>query len=280
VLDALVLSALLLSGAPAGTTPAAATTPAAPTAPAVPHAAEPEAKHPAAPGTGAEPPAADAGHLPSRPAEKAPAEKSAAEKPAGEKAAGEAPRLDEPPARKSLPTRAGAEGAAAAPRSYSVVPPALSSRALLDELRRTSKDRQSEQAGLAQQAQKLQALQQEIERSRAALRDETARLQAMLASSKPAREPATKEGERPAGARGSGQKPGAKPEPTPLETLAKTARGMKADQAAAMMAQLDRGLAASILDHMKPADAALVLEKMEPATSAALVALLARKDRT
>jgi flagellar motility protein MotE (MotC chaperone) len=270
VLDALLLSALLLSGA------STATPPAPPAAPAAPHAAEPEAKPPPAPG--AEPSAADRGALPAKPAGQA------QEKPAGqaqEKAPGEAPGAEAPPAHRPRPARSGAEGAAAPARTYTAVPPALSSRALLEELRRTSKDRQSEQASLAQQAQKLQALQQDIERSRAALRDETAHLQALVAAAakaprEPGHPPEGKGGDTRAGA----PKAGAKPEPTPLETLAKTARGMKPDQAAAMMAQLDRGLAASILDHMKPAEAALVLEKMEPATSAALVALLARKDRT
>jgi flagellar motility protein MotE (MotC chaperone) len=264
--SALALSALLLAGT-------AATTP--PTAPAAPLAAEPEAKLPSAPIAGAEPaPPKVPPSVPDRAAEPKPGP----EKPVVEKAKVEGG--DDAQERRVLPVKPTSEprgekveGTAPA-RSYAVIPPALSSRALLDELRRTSKDRQADQTSLAQQSQKLQALQQDIEKSRAALREETTRLQGLVAAGE-SKARGGKATDRKGTAKGSLQ-----PEPTPLESLAKTTRNMKPDQAAEMMTRLDRGLATAILTHMKPAEAALVLEKMEPATSAALVALLARKDRT
>lgn len=261
--SALVLSALLLAGS------AAATPPPLPSVPVVAPPAAPLAKSPVP----------DSASAPASPSRSAPAQAAAA----GAQKASEAsssPKLPaEPPedgkAKKLLPVKAAKEPP---PRTYAIIPPALSSRALLDELRHTSKDRQAEQTGMAQQTQKLLALQQDIERSRAALREETARLQALIAAGD-VRSKDKKEGSRNPDTKTSAKGP-QKPDLTPIEGLARTARGMKPDQAAAMMAQLDRGLAATILNHMKPVDAALVLEKMEPATSAALVALLARKDRS
>ena len=256
--SALVLAALLLAGS------AAAAPPPLPSVPVVAPPAVPLPKSPVPDSASAPVPPS-----PSTPAQgPAAGKQKASEASSSGKLPAEAP--EEGKAKKLLPVKASKEPP---PRTYAIIPPALSSRALLEELRHTSKDRQAEQTGMAQQTQQLQALQQDIERSRAALREETARLQALIATGD-VRSKDKKEGWK------TSAKGPQKPEPTPIDSLAKTARGMKPDQAAAMMAQLDRGLAAAILNHMKPVDAALVLEKMEPATSAALVALLARKDRS
>ncbi|HVO19334.1 MAG TPA: hypothetical protein VMU15_08770 [Anaeromyxobacter sp.] len=176
-------------------------------------------------------------------------------------------RIADPLPSRTPADRASSEAAisAAARATTTATPPSLSARALLDELRRSARDRQGEQGSLAEQRKKLEALAQEIEKSRAALREETARLQAAVATAAKAEKPGP-----------GGQKAGT----SSLDTLAKTTKGMKAEQAAAMLTRLDRGLAAAILNHMRPGDSALVLEKMEPATAAALLALLAGKDRT
>jgi len=205
-------------------------------------------------------------------APRAPESATAEAHPGGEPAAeGKSPaekveaHVGEPLPSRPAAERPAAEAAisAAARATTSATPPSLTSKALLEELRRSAKDRQSEQGTLADQRKKLETLAQEIEKSRAALREETARLQSAVASGAKAEKPA-------------GQKAG----PSPIDTLAKTTKGMKAEQAAAMLTRLDRGLAAAILNHMRPGDSALVLEKMEPATAAALVALLAGRDRT
>ena len=73
-------------------------------------------------------------------------------------------------------------------------------------------------------------------------------------------------------------RPGAKAEPTPLEALAKTLKAMKPDQAALLLAKVDRPLAVELLRRMKAADAAAVLDKMETGTGAALVAQLAHRE--
>ncbi|HET6439939.1 MAG TPA: hypothetical protein VFG59_17875 [Anaeromyxobacter sp.] len=177
----------------------------------------------------------------------------------------DAERSDLPgPEAEKLPSRPSSPRAEASSPMHplTTTPPSLTARALLEELRRTSKERQAEQGGMAEQRQKLEALKQEIEKSREALREETKRLQELVTTAGV-----------PDGAKRQAGK-------DPLDALAKTARGMKPEQAAAMMAKLDRGLAVLLLSRMRPADAALLLEKMEPATSAALVSLLARKDRS
>ncbi len=211
--------------------------PSAPSLPALPRSPAPEKREPGAA------PIAPEGEFNAR-AEKAPGTVHA-----GEPLPSRTP-ADRPTAEAAL--------SAAARATTAATPPSLTSRALLDELRRTAKDRQAEQGSLAEQRQKLEALSQEIEKSRAAMREETARLQGAVA----------------AGAKGG------KPGTSPLDTLAKTTKGMKAEQAAAVLTRLDRGLAAAILGRMRPGDSALVLEKMEPATAASLVALLAGRDRT
>jgi flagellar motility protein MotE (MotC chaperone) len=146
------------------------------------------------------------------------------------------------------------------------IPPSLTANALTDELRRTSRERRAEKASLAEEKVRLEKLEQEIATARAALREETKKLQELIASG----------GARPK--RGKAAKPGKKgdAQPSPLADLAKTVKGMRPEAAAALLAKLDRSLAAAILEQMRAADAAAVVEKMEPGTGAALFALLAR----
>jgi flagellar motility protein MotE (MotC chaperone) len=57
--------------------------------------------------------------------------------------------------------------------------------------------------------------------------------------------------------------------------LAKTLKGMKPDQAASLLARLERPLAVEILRRMRPADAGVVLEKMKAETAAELFTAMA-----
>jgi flagellar motility protein MotE (MotC chaperone) len=230
----------------------------------------------------AEPPAAPGPTTPAVPEAKAPATPT---EPAGEGERTEHTRVTETdrvdPRAEPLPGRGAVErhGAEVAPGEKtekaaaekpasraltgSTLPPSLTARALLEELRRAAKDRHAEQTSLDEQRQKLETLQREVETSRAALREETRRLQELVAAAATA-----------------DKKDGKKSKDSALDALAKTARGMKADTAAAMLTKIDRGMAAAVLAKMRPADAAQILDKMDPATGASLFALLAGRDHS
>jgi flagellar motility protein MotE (MotC chaperone) len=143
-------------------------------------------------------------------------------------------------------------------------PPALTVTALRDELTAAAKRRQEDLAAIAKERARLEKLAADIAAARAALRDETARLEART-NDEAAR---GKDSRRPAG---SG-KPG---EIAPADALAKTLRGMKSEPAAALLARLERPLAVDILRRMRPADAGALLEKLKPETAAELVSALA-----
>jgi flagellar motility protein MotE (MotC chaperone) len=157
-------------------------------------------------------------------------------------------------------------------------PPALSPRALQDELKRASRDRRSEREQLDAERERLERLAKEIAEARAALKDETRKLEALVAAGTGDRANGGKPG-KPGARLGPGLRSGAgraDEEPTPVDTLARTVKGMRPAEAAALLTRLDRPLAAAILAKLKPADAAPVVEKLEPGLGAALFALLAR----
>jgi flagellar motility protein MotE (MotC chaperone) len=311
----LALLATLLATAPAlpaGPRPPAP--PAPPTIVAAPHAELPKAQPPAAEAVTVEAPSAGAAKVEATTATPAKLEAPAAgaakvEAPAagpakaGEPDLGDAARRTgdrlpskEKPAPAVEATRTPAahagEPAAAgekatrsevAPRPEPVskgggggglVPPSLSARALADELKRAAHERQAQQTALAEQQKKLEATQQDLARTRAAVKDETARLQALMVGASRF----DKGSKAKPGARNTAGRPLA-PQ-SPIDALAKTVKGMRAEEAAALLTKLDRGLAAAILSRMKPADSALVFEKLDPATGASLLALLAKEDRT
>ncbi|HEX7487411.1 MAG TPA: hypothetical protein VF341_00785, partial [Anaeromyxobacteraceae bacterium] len=138
------------------------------------------------------------------------------------------------------------------------LPPALSDSALRDELRASSRRRQEQLAALARETARIEKLTAEIAGARTALREETARLDERvkkIAAEKPAAHGAV-------GAPGRSEKEAA--------ALAKTLKGMKPDQAAALVARLDRPLAIDLLRRMRPGDLAVVLEKLKPELAAEL----------
>jgi flagellar motility protein MotE (MotC chaperone) len=110
---------------------------------------------------------------------------------------------------------------------------------------------------------KVEKMLTEVTRAREALRDDTQRLEALMAQDN---EPSAEGG---AGATG---KPAAK---NPLDILAKALRGIKPDQSAPIVSRLDRHLGAVVLQRMPPVDAGKILGAMKPETAAELATLIA-----
>jgi flagellar motility protein MotE (MotC chaperone) len=156
-------------------------------------------------------------------------------------------------------------------------PPGLTRRALCSELERSGREIAIERERLVQDRKDLaaerEALEkkaQEIEDARQALRTETAALEKLLESR-----------HRSSGkAEGNGTASKAEPvrKKADVESLAKTVKAMKADQAAILVGKLDRALAADVLRRMKPSDAGGVLEKLKPELAADLMAMMASSN--
>jgi flagellar motility protein MotE (MotC chaperone) len=150
-----------------------------------------------------------------------------------------------------------------------VPPPSLTTNALRDELRSSTRRRQDELAAIARERSRLEKLSAEIATARAALEAETARLDEKVKKAELGASAATSQ------AQSLPPRQGGKP---PAPTLAKTLKGMRAEQAATLISRLDRRLAADLLRQMRPADAGGVLEKMKPETAAELFSLMASSE--
>ena len=159
------------------------------------------------------------------------------------------------------------------PSADSRLPPSLTASALRDELRQRIRPAElekleEERAAVAAEKAQLEKLASRLQTTRDALREETDRLQMLVASAA-------------AGSPGSAQESAARParratdasEPDSarLESLANAVRGMKPEQAAAMMTRLPRPLAASLLVRLRPRDAGLVLDKLPAEVAAELI---------
>jgi flagellar motility protein MotE (MotC chaperone) len=144
------------------------------------------------------------------------------------------------------------------------IPPALTAAALRDELTAAAQRRRDDLAAMARERARLEKLAADITAARAALRDETARLERATDAE---------------AARGRDRKrsatPGRPGEIAHADALAKTLKGMRSEPAAALLARLERSLAVDILRRMRPADAGALLEKLKPETAAELVSALA-----
>lgn len=235
-----LLAALALAGAPA------------PAAPVAPTAQAPETPTP--PAGAAAVPALPGGHpVPAAAGEEA----FARPHPAIATPA----RTDEiPPPEKAV----APEKNAAEPRP---TPRAISGPALVEELRDAGRRRQQELGALRAEREQLEKLKAEIETARAALREETARLEARVQAAGPAS----------AAARGAagGAVASAPDGKGPVDSLARTLKGMKPDQAAGVVNRIDRPLAVELLRRLRPGDAAALLERMKPEAAAELFVALA-----
>ncbi|BDG07972.1 magnesium transporter MgtE N-terminal domain-containing protein [Anaeromyxobacter paludicola] len=160
-------------------------------------------------------------------------------------------------AQKRFGTDAAIAREAAARAAEQDIPYSLTARALLDELRQTRAGQAragAEREALAAERARLDRTAAEIAQARAALRDETARLETLV---------------------GHGATCAAAAPTVPPEVLAKTLKVMKPEQAAGVIAKLDRPLAVELLRHMKPAEAGPVLDRMSTERAAELIRSMA-----
>lgn len=160
---------------------------------------------------------------------------------------------------------AGAKGEKAQPRS-------LTGNALAEELREGARQRQAELDAVRAERERLEKLRKEIDLARAALKEETGKLEERIqaaAKLPPGKGP----GARPE-ARAAGE-----PGKSPIDGAAKALRGMKPDQAVQLLGRLERPLAVELLRRMRPAEAAALLDRMKPESAAEMVVALAGGKR-
>jgi flagellar motility protein MotE (MotC chaperone) len=163
-----------------------------------------------------------------------------------------------------------------ADRYAAVVPPGLTLAALRTQLAKGPVPTADPGAQASEHSRPTQTL-SDIEKARESLRQETARLEALL-----------KAGGNCNGA-GSGMPTGEPLLPTSpisaatlreaaseqIDTVSKAMKGMKPEQAAALLGRLDRGLAAEILRRMKSSDAGAILGLLKPDLAADLATEIA-----
>jgi hypothetical protein len=138
--------------------------------------------------------------------------------------------------------------------------------------------------------EKLESLSADLNRARTALLAETARLETMMRKGQGARPAGPASGQAGAGEPGAPvtmptgdpmaqRSPYLVPPPVSgqVDIVSKAIKGMKPEQAAALIAHLDRSLAADVLQRMKPADAGAVLGFLRPETGAALATEIANR---
>lgn len=176
-------------------------------------------------------------------------------------AGSDGPAAPVPPVAPTVP-----EAEVASPRKPSsagepeskVVPPSLTTGALVDELRRNARERKAELARLekereanARERVRLEKLAAEIERNRASQPSDSGRGDG-------SRKPASPELRSP-------------PSEDSIPALAKTLRSMKPEHAAGVLERLDRKTAAHLLRKMRASDAAAVMDRMKAETAAELL---------
>jgi flagellar motility protein MotE (MotC chaperone) len=163
-----------------------------------------------------------------------------------------------------------------ADRYAAVVPPGLTLAALRTQLSKGPVPAADPGAQASEHGRPTQAL-SDIEKARESLRQETARLEALLKAA----------GNCNGG--GGGMPTGEPLSPSSpisaatlreaaseqIDTVSKAMKGMKPEQAAALLGRLDRGLAAEILRRMKSTDAGAILGLLKPDLAADLATEIA-----
>ena len=168
------------------------------------------------------------------------------------------------------PRKAEGSGGAAVEEPAPPTGPPLKVSALHEEMNRSP--RKEEHATPHSERERLERLAADINKAREALRQDTARLEAMLAARDSAVAAAPSGG---AAASDSGEP--VKKIPSPLDSLAKAIRGMKPEQAAPILSRVDRKLAADVLLRMPGADAGKVMGVCKPEVAAELAAEIASR---
>ena len=123
---------------------------------------------------------------------------------------------------------------------------------------------------------KLEQLLGEVSKARESLHQDTLRLEAMAGGDATADESSgtAPSGSAPAPAAAG---PGQPPQKNPLDSLAKALRGIKPEQAAPIVARLDKGLAATVLLKMPPGDAGKIMGALKPEVAAELATQIAMR---
>jgi flagellar motility protein MotE (MotC chaperone) len=164
-----------------------------------------------------------------------------------------------------------------ADRYAAVVPPGLTLAALRSQISKAFSPVAEPTASAAERNHPGSDV-SDIEKAREALRQETARLEALLKSAGNC-------------AGGTGMSLGEPLLPTTpitaatlreagseqIDSVSKAMKGMKPEQAAALVARLDRGLAAEILRRMKATDAGAILGLLKPELAAELATEIATR---
>jgi flagellar motility protein MotE (MotC chaperone) len=203
-----------------------------------------------------------------------PAEEAVAELIAKDKAHRKGPHSASPlPDRGEVPER---KNPWSADRYAAVVPPGLTLSALRSQISKSSAAT-AEPPSSAPDNSKPGSAASDIEKAREALRQETAHLEALLKT------PVNCGG-------GMGSTPLGEPMPSTqsisaaalreaaseqIDSVSKAMKGMRPEQAAAMVARLDRGLAAEIMRRMKAIDAGAILGLLKPEQAADLATEIA-----
>ena len=164
------------------------------------------------------------------------------------------------------------ESAAAGEEQAGPLTPPLKLNALREEMSRPPA-RHDEHAATKAEREKLEQLAAEINKAREALRQDTAKLEAMLAARDAAPSPVASAGTPSNGENGEP----AKKVPVPLDNLSKAMRGMKPEQAAPIISRVSRKLAADILLRMPGSDAGKVMGVCKPEVAAELAAEIASR---
>jgi flagellar motility protein MotE (MotC chaperone) len=232
---------------------------------------------------GPEKPAAKTGEKPDseKPGEKSvekPGEKSAAgekiEEKGGEKT-GEKPAGEKPAAKPAEASARPRRSKERAERGPTTTPPSLTTNALRGEMRQGAGGGEGAQTS---ERARLEQLATDINRARDALRADTAKLEQMLKGRPEGG------GAMPVGdpvAEGGGGAPLAEKDlqKEQLDAVSKALKGMKPEQAAAIVARMDRLLAAELLRRMKPADAGAVMGQLKPEVAADLATVIATRKQ-
>jgi flagellar motility protein MotE (MotC chaperone) len=164
------------------------------------------------------------------------------------------------------------ESSAAGEEPTGPLTPPLKLNALREEMSRPPA-RHDEHAATKAEREKLEQLAAEINKAREGLRQDTAKLEAMLAARDAAPSPVASAGTPSNGENGEP----AKKVPVPLDNLSKAIRGMKPEQAAPIISRVSRKLAADILLRMPGADAGKVMGVCKPEVAAELAAEIASR---
>jgi flagellar motility protein MotE (MotC chaperone) len=169
-----------------------------------------------------------------------------------------------------------------ADRYAAVVPPGLTLAALRSQLAKGGAPVAEPSAPAAEHSRPMQTV-SDIDKAREALRQETARLETLLKAAGDC-----------GGGGGGGMTTGEPLLPTTpvsasalreaaseqIDSVSKAVKGMKPEQAAAVVARLDRGLAAEILRRMKSTDAGAILGLLKPDLAAELATEIATRKPT